>query len=174
MQTFLPYEEFSDSVRTLDRQRLGKQRVEVLQIMQAITGIRHIREADGGNGVELERYTPKGWTNHPVAIMWRGHLDWLLEYQYETVSAWMELKNARGLNYTDTCLSKTERVFHRAIAVGEIEPVSKKPTWIGDLEFHRSHQSNLIRKDRAHYAPQFPNVDPTLPYIWPRCECSVH
>ena len=36
MQTFLPYEDFRASARVLDRQRLGKQRVEAKQILQAL------------------------------------------------------------------------------------------------------------------------------------------
>jgi len=37
MQTFLPYQNFTKSAQCLDRQRLGKQRVEAWQILQAIT-----------------------------------------------------------------------------------------------------------------------------------------
>lgn len=36
MQTFLPYEDFNQSTAVLDRQRLGKQRVEALQLLKAI------------------------------------------------------------------------------------------------------------------------------------------
>ena len=38
MQTFLPYEDFRESVRSLDDKRLGKQRVEAYQIISALTG----------------------------------------------------------------------------------------------------------------------------------------
>lgn len=41
------------------------------------------------------------------------------------------------------------------------------PPWIGFEDFHRSHQSNLIRKDPEYYRPLFPNVPDDLPYIWP-------
>lgn len=54
MQTFLPYQSFSDSASALDRQRLGKQRVEAWQILQALTG------------------ASRGWAHHPAAKMWRG------------------------------------------------------------------------------------------------------
>lgn len=50
MQTFLPYPSFAESARVLDRQRLGKQRVEVLQLLRALTG------------------QTKGWANHPAAL----------------------------------------------------------------------------------------------------------
>lgn len=53
MQTFLPHGSFSDSAACLDRLRLGKQRVECLQILRTLR--------DGG-----------GWSNHPAVRMWRG------------------------------------------------------------------------------------------------------
>jgi hypothetical protein len=54
MQTFLPFADFADSAASLDPRRLGKQRVEVLQIVRAITWPKY------------------GWRNHPAANMWRG------------------------------------------------------------------------------------------------------
>lgn len=36
MQTFLPYPDFRQSAKVLDRARLGKQRVECLQLARAI------------------------------------------------------------------------------------------------------------------------------------------
>lgn len=52
VQTFLPYPDFAQSAQCLDRQRLGKQRVEVLQLLKALKG------------------ESKGWKNHPAAKMW--------------------------------------------------------------------------------------------------------
>ncbi|GAA3827626.1 pyrimidine dimer DNA glycosylase/endonuclease V [Nocardioides panacisoli] len=37
MQTFLPYADFARSARSLDPKRLGKQRVEALQVVRALT-----------------------------------------------------------------------------------------------------------------------------------------
>ncbi len=81
MQTFLPVPDFWDSARALDRQRLGKQRVEVLQILKALNG--------GG-----------GWANHPCTRMWRGHTQALVDYGLAVCGAWI----ARG--YRDTCYEK--------------------------------------------------------------------
>ena len=53
----------------------------------------------------------------------------------------------------------------------EVETLSQEelelPPWIGDAEFHRSHQSNLVRKDVEFYGPLFPGVPDDLPYVWP-------
>jgi hypothetical protein len=62
VQTFLPLPDFAESAAVLDRQRLGKQRVEVLQLLGALTGQR------------------PGWVNHPAARMWRGHERALARY----------------------------------------------------------------------------------------------
>ena len=37
MQTFLPFQDFAASAKVLDMKRLGKQRVETLQVLKAIT-----------------------------------------------------------------------------------------------------------------------------------------
>ena len=81
MQTFLPYENFDKSARVLDRQRLGKQRVEVLQILKAI-------------------HTGGGWSNHSATRMWKGYENALIEYGIAICKEW----RARG--YKDTCLEK--------------------------------------------------------------------
>ena len=62
MQTFLPHESFEKSAQVLDWRRLGKQRVEGMQIINAITGK---TRKDG------KPY--KGWINHPCSVMWRDY-----------------------------------------------------------------------------------------------------
>jgi len=64
MQTFLPYPHFSRTARALDRRRLGKQRVEVLQIY-------NVHRSTG---------VTTGWANHPAVRMWKGHDYMLLSY----------------------------------------------------------------------------------------------
>lgn len=81
MQTFVPYANMHESAVVLDRQRLGKQRVETLQILRAL--------CEGG-----------GWVNHPATKMWRGHESGLAAYGIAVCDAW----TARG--YKDTCKDK--------------------------------------------------------------------
>jgi hypothetical protein len=40
------------------------------------------------------------------------------------------------------------------------------PSWFGDEEFHRSHRSNLLRKDYEYYS-QFFDEPTNLEYSWP-------
>lgn len=134
MNTFVPYADPIDCARALDRQRLGKQRVEVLQLLRALLG-----------------YT-KGWRNHPAARMWRGYEGALANYGVAVCHEWLR----RG--YKDTCAGKIQAM---------IDPDAHWPTWWGDHRVHRSHQSNLIRKDPVHYQQFWPDVPADLPYIWP-------
>lgn len=85
MQTFLPYPDFAASAAALDRQRLGKQRVEVVQLLRAIRG-----------------YT-RGWRNHPAARMWRGFEPALCAYGLAVCDEWV----ARG--YNDRCAVRIRR-----------------------------------------------------------------
>jgi hypothetical protein len=82
MQTFLPYPSYRESAKVLDRQRLGKQRVEVIQILNTI---------GRGSG---------GWSNHPAVKMWRGHEQELANYGVAICEEW----TSRG--YRDTCREK--------------------------------------------------------------------
>lgn len=92
MQTFLPYPSFSESARVLDRQRLGKQRVEVMQLLKALR--------DGG-----------GWANHPATKMWRGHTRYLALYGLAICDEWI----SRG--YKDTCRERIAFEFSRHCGV---------------------------------------------------------
>ena len=71
MQTFLPYPSFIDSARCLDRQRLGKQRVEGYQILRTLLGI------------------SEGWRNHPAIKMWAGHEYMLRLYTQTCIDEWL-------------------------------------------------------------------------------------
>lgn len=154
MQTFVPYADFKRSADVLDDKRLGKQRVETLQIVQVLVRLRW-NNAIG----EIERFTPRGWTHHPAVLMWQGYERALLEYQRRVCEEW----TSRGFN--DTCYPKTLGLVHRWNG-GAIPPYADPP-WLGDEQLHRSHQSNLIRKDADYYLPLFPDVSGDEPYVWP-------
>ena len=57
MQTFLPYQSFKESAKSLDYRRLGKQRVEVLQLLNSIKKLKN-------------KEPVKGWKNHPARKIW--------------------------------------------------------------------------------------------------------
>ncbi len=141
MQTFLPYPSFAESAAVLDSARLGKQRVEALQLLRAVT---------------IPTY---GWRHHPAAKMWRGYVPALTKYALEMTDAW------RRQGHSDTVRAQ---VLPFAPEVDERRQEELDlPPWIGDEAFHRSHQSNLVRKNPELYGALFPGVPADLPYIWP-------
>lgn len=140
MQTFLPYSDFALAASTLDMRRLGKQRVEVLQIVKALT---------------LDDY---GWKNHPATLMWTGHLGALLDYQIAICHEWVEVRG-----YKDTCLEKT----YDALLAYDGDVSFDDPPWLGDERVHESHRSMLIQKNDEHYRPQFTGTPDNLEYFWP-------
>jgi hypothetical protein len=152
IQTFLPYADFDRTAAVLDTRRLGKQRVEVLQVMQVL--VRH--RWSPGSGV-IEPFVPRGWLNHPVVLMWRGYEASLTRYQDAVCAEW----SRRG--FADTCRLKTRGLLATAPGASD----GTRPPWLGDRGLHRAHQSNLVRKDPDYYGPRFPGVPPDLPYIWP-------
>lgn len=149
MQTFLPYPDFHASAAVLDYKRLGKQRVETWQILQALDP-----EYVGPSG------KPSSWRNHPATKMWRGHELALVAYGAAVCAEWKQ----RG--YNDTMF---DRFMVKSEELGALDSGRRfYPEWFGDEEFHRSHQSNLVRKDAEFYAPKFPDVTDDLLYIWPQ------
>ena len=70
VQTFLPYPDFHLSAKSLDMRRLGKQRIEALQIYNTLVfGSR--------------------WKHHPAVLMWAGFERALQLYMDECIKEWI-------------------------------------------------------------------------------------
>ena len=89
MQTFLPFPDFAQTASSLEWRRLGKQRVETLELLAALAG------------------DSKGWVNHPATRMWRGYEAALIEYGVAICLEW------RRRGYRDTCLEKIQAFASR-------------------------------------------------------------
>jgi hypothetical protein len=117
MQTFLPYPNFAASACVLDVKRLGKQRVEALQLMRG------------------------QWNNHPASRMWRGHEYWLGAYGLFVCEEWIN----RG--YNDTCSEKILAEMDRYVDTGpppwlghELFHLSHRSNLLRkDATFYRAH-----------------------------------
>jgi hypothetical protein len=148
VQTFLPYADFVASAEALDQRRLGKQRVECIQIVRGLT---------------LPDYA---WRHHPAVRMWSGHLEALGSYSFAICDVW----RAAGRN--DTC---RDTIAADLAAAGlsvvrrqeELASAGLLPPWLGDEDFHVRHRSNLVRKDPDHYRALWPDVPDDLPYLYP-------
>ena len=148
MQTFLPYPDFEMSARVLDTRRLGKQRVECIQVVRGLT---------------VPTY---GWRHHPAVRMWRGHEEALGTYALVCCAVWTEQ------GFADTCAATVRTDLasagvSRLRSQDELRAVGALPPWLGDPDFHRAHQSALVRKDPGFYAARFPGVPDDLEYVWP-------
>jgi Pyrimidine dimer DNA glycosylase len=148
VQTFLPYPDFEASARALDARRLGKQRVEGIQVIR---------------GLVVPGY---GWRHHPAVRMWQGYVEALGRYALTCCEVWVKAGRA------DTCAA-TIRTDLAGVGVEQVRSqaalgrAGALPPWLGDEAFHRSHRSALVRKDPDFYRPLFPDVPDDLPYVWP-------
>lgn len=97
----------------------------------------------------LDRTPTKGWRNHPVTRMWTGYEEALKLYQNFTIKEWID----RGYKNT----MQFEELDYRRITL---------PPWFGNKDFHKSHRSNLLRKDYEYYSQYFDEPS-DLEYYWP-------
>ena len=148
MQTFLPYPDMHDSVACLDNKRLGKQRVEAMQILNVLEGRRD------------------GWKNHPAVKMWGGCTEALHLYKDLCIAEWID----RGFNNT---MDYTSGYMKPDIDISRLTRNPKNsawnplfPEWWGG-EIHATHRSNLLRKDAQHYGQFGWCETDDLPYFWP-------
>ena len=142
MNTFLPYSDYSKTASCLDRQRLGKQRVECVQILKALL------------------YGNSKWINHPAVRMWKGYEYELLKYSFAICDEW------RSRGYADTCKLKMSRLIGDAVISG-FKLQNCKPPWLGDEALHSSHRSNLLRKNSDYYGKFDWSEIPGAEYVWP-------
>jgi len=92
------------------------------------------------------------WAHHPAVLMWKGFDKALAMYHNVIIEEWIK----RGYNNNMTFI--------------DIEQNVQLPKWIGNEMFHRSHQSNLLRKDFNYYSQFNWDISDNLEYVWPKEE----
>jgi hypothetical protein len=155
--TFVTSSNLQECAQNLDNQRLGKQRVEAKQIIDAI-----------------EKNT--GWSNHLCAKMWKDHVSCLKVYYNYIVREWIRrgfINNMKlyDLDESSFVILKTE--FDGTKTIVEESTVGKItfPWWFSWEPFIYSHRAALLRKNPEFYTPRF--KDPCSSqylqygYIWP-------
>jgi Pyrimidine dimer DNA glycosylase len=148
VQTFMPYADFEQSLRALDTQRLGKQRVEVIQIIRALT---------------VAGYA---WSSHPAVLMWKGYEEALGRYGLTACKVWTE----RGFGDSCAATIAADLAAYGVTSIrehAELAAAGALPDWLFDEALQLSHRSSLLRKDPEHYAPLFPGTPTDLDYVWP-------
>jgi hypothetical protein len=140
MQTFLPYPDFTESAKVLDRLRLGKQRVECKQILMTLN------------------WESTGWKHHPAVRMWKGHEAALAKYALAMCYEWAW----RG--YRDSLAEW----FVSRLEEGILPFCTHElPKWLGDDYIHSSHRAVLLYKDPEHYGQFGWTEEPQRSVKWP-------
>lgn len=161
MQTFLvDTGSFEVTARQLDNKRLHKQTLEAWQTLLTLTCL----DPDGNHRQQ------KGWVNHPVTRMWRGHEALLVSYISATYFEW------RSRGYKSTLLPKTFATFDRALELGRVSPELTLPPWMQDQNYFSrlvsTHRRALLVKNYEWYSqfnyPEDLGVSPgSYEYLWP-------
>ena len=149
VQTFLPYPDFRRSARSLDLRRLGKQRVETLQVLRGLTRPGY------------------GWRHHPAVKMWAGYEEALVRYGLEVCTVWCEPGRADTCAHTLTADLAAACRITEVRRQAELAAAGELPPWLGRDDVHRSHRASLLRKAPEHYRPIFGEQPSDLPYVWP-------
>jgi hypothetical protein len=192
MQTFLPYPGYLKSAKILDRQRLGKQRVEAKQILQVLLG------------------QSTAWQHHPAVKMWVGYAGQLALYGHTMSFEWVQRGyNDNLMQYFDMYADKNSPIpprlgddafhsSHRAALLlkgFQAEFASRCPycrkdlndilqTWdlpilrdceMSDLRIANHNADDLWwRKPKQHnpYVGYRWSETPTKRYVWPTVQLS--
>lgn len=139
MQTFVPYSDPVQTAKVLDRQRLGKQRIEAIQIARSILGL------------------TKGWANHPAVRMWKKNTGYLVNvYLVAMMNEWSE----RGYS--------NEKSYQHYLHLKDlIDAGNSKPVWMENSRVLDSHKAMLVRKKPDYYGAIFGNAYEFDDYVWP-------
>jgi hypothetical protein len=148
MQTFLPFHDFKKTAKVLDRLRLGKQRVECLQIFNTILN------------------NKKGWANHPAVSMWRGYEGALWDYSSIIIDEW----TSRG--YKDTCAGKILNLSQDKFKEFPGLNSHDVPKYM-DEKFHSTHRAALLFKNLPWYGQFGWTETPQINYWWPTQELII-
>ncbi|MEM0440380.1 MAG: pyrimidine dimer DNA glycosylase/endonuclease V [Candidatus Caldarchaeum sp.] len=135
MQIFRPYVDWRKSAAVLDDLRLGKQRVEAKQVLNAFfRKLGYIRDG------------LKGWLSHPIVILYynngKPYIDDVVGFFYACVDEWKRRGKQSNVNLDDIqqYIEKTEKTPGT--------PVNR----IHEIEYRRI----LLVKDPKHYVKVFP------------------
>lgn len=97
----------------------------------------------------LNRTETKGWRNHPVVKMWKKYPNALKFYFNECIVEWKK------------------RGYQNNMSLEKIKGKVRFPLWFGNNNFHASHRSNLLRKNKDYYSKLGWTEKADLGYVWP-------
>lgn len=120
MQTFLPYRSFTQTARCLDYRRLGKQRVEAMQILNAL------------------KDTDYGWQNHPAVSMWKPYQAALEQYHDAMIYEWIARGYKNNMKLFGTTFAVKPHWLSRRFCIAHRSNLLRK-----DFDFYSRYDWNV-------------------------------
>jgi len=146
MNIHLPYQSYTASLRILSDEDLRKQCRDAYTIVGMLTGFQFTNHLPIQKKVFWEKYA-----QHPDVLLWKGYSRSLTFYCNTALALWEE----RGFE------QKIPYVPHMGYAV--------KPHFVGDPQYHKFQQSQLVAKNPVRYGTVFKDIPPDLePYYPPK------
>jgi hypothetical protein len=128
VNTFIPVDNFEEIAKILDNKRLGKQRVEAMQIINILSG----------------KSKSAAWKNHTAVKMWEGHVDALKVYYNAIVKEWIR----RGFNNTMKLYKVKKNVVLPWFVTNKIVNLSHQANL---LRKDKAYYSKFFKKVPAKY-----------------------
>lgn len=139
MHTFLPYESYAETAKSLDSRRLNSGVNEALVILKSLARF-----------YKLNRRGESGWENHTVAKLWIGHELQLGRFGLALAKEFL----VRSTAVTgDKAAALTRRKLRYQTWVSMVEHMEEldfpdePPSLLGDEEFHSAFRAWLLYKD---------------------------
>jgi hypothetical protein len=156
MNTFITSCDFTETARCLDNKRLGKQRIEALDILRINVFVRF--RWDHFSNDKQREFLIKRYKNHPAVLMWRRYLYYLSIYGEAMCEEWIN----RGFKDTTVREFRSLRLKLKLLYW---------PFWLEDTTIREKvfdgMKSNLLRKNPVWYSQFGWRVKTDLPYYWP-------
>lgn len=152
VNTFVVHQDFQLCALFLDDRRLGKQRVEAKQIIDAVIAL---QEGDA----------TAGWRNHPATRSWLNHLDALKLYFNAMVSEWVKrgYKNNYQLYDLPSTIEQPYWIDCSSVHYSHMAQLVQK-----DSSYYSVEQlSTRLPATLLDYFKQRPLEYSSYGYIWP-------
>jgi hypothetical protein len=132
VNTFILSNDPKECATKLDPKRLGKQRVEAYQTINIIES----------------NTTKKGFSNHPLVLMWKDYCN--------------------GLKYYCNCMIEewVKQGYKNTMKLYDNVSVKDLPWWYSNKQVQYSNMASLNRKDPSFYEFKYPDEYNDHGYIW--------
>jgi hypothetical protein len=131
MRCYFPFADFTRCAECFDNRRLTKQKHAVMEIIYMLKGQRHPSRGD------------RFFYNSPARKVWQHYPRTLCEYGLAMCAEW-ERRTGKS------CPVKPRIQEYLRYVRNEMS--SHEPTWVDNLQMHKSHRAILARLEPEHYA----------------------